>query len=345
MRISGLELGDVGAWPRWLKAVVFAMTALWVLGVGDWLVLGEQRRELAAMVQRGVELRRATEQKLRQVDQVAALRQHDEQLSAALSAALGGLPATVDLPALIEDLSQAATDSGLAIHSIHVSDEQVHGFYAAMPIAVAVSGTYHQFGAFIAAAAALARPVTFHDFDIGARGDGLMLNLAARTYRATEMATADAHGAPSLDASTNAVAYAGTGRSPFEAEHEPSTTGRGEMGDKQPLETFALPRLRMVGAVGRRGVAFALIGDPTGYVHRVGVGDRLGMDGGQVTTVGLGGMEVVETVSDGAGGWTRRVRRLIPTPATRFVADDVDAADRAKRKPQGKHDQEQEIDG
>ena len=326
MRPSGLDLADVATWPWWLKGLAWLGTAAWVLAAGYWLVLGDQRRELTRLARADSDSRLALEAKEAAEGDAAAVHQRHRQIETTLALALRELPVTIDVPALIEDLSGAAVDSGLVIDSIQVSDEEVHGLYAAMPIALAVAGTYHQFGAFIAAAAALERVVAFQDFEIETRGPGLALTLAARAYRAVDgphRAAADvdsaagsaAEAAPKGAKAGVRFVYQGVGRSPFEAERPvDQTVVRTETAGKT-LASFALARLQMVGVLARSGDAWGLVRDPSGHVHRVGVGDRLGLHGGRIADVEFGGIEVVETLSDEAGGWATRVRRLEPAPA------------------------------
>ena len=309
MRVSEVDVADIAAWPTWLKAVAHFAVAGLVLGVGNWLVLGEQRDELASLARTGSELGRSVEEKSEAARRIATADQRRADLEAVLATALGRLPRAVDLPTLIEELSGAAVDSGLVIESIHVSDDERHHDYVAMPIALVVTGSYHQFGMFMAAAAGLERLLTFHDFEIETGGRPLTLTLAGRAYRAVD----GTDGGDAVVAERVRVAYGGPGRSPFQADHTPQRQGPDrEMQGMQPLERFALARLQMVGALGRGGVAVGLVRDPTGHIHRAAVGDRLGLNGGRITNVGLDGMEIVETLSDHTTGWARRVYRMEP---------------------------------
>ena len=201
-------------------------------------------------------------------------------------------------------------DSGLAIDSIDVSPELDHGFYAAMPIEVVLTGRYHQFGTFVAAAANL-ELLTFHDFEIDSRDGRLTLNLAMRAYRALDGA-AEGHVVVRARAQERVEAtYDAAGRSPFEEDRATPD----ERSAPHSPENFALARLHMVGVLARQGVAYALVQDPTGHVHRVGAGSRLGLHGGRVARVSLDGVEVLETRNDAAGGWVRRQHRMELAPA------------------------------
>ena len=115
--------------------------------------------------------------------------------------------------------------------------------------------------------------------------------------------------------SPEAVAYmAGELRSPFQppsalkpiADGQPMVAPDLER-EKGHLEGFPLAQMRLVGNLSGRHVHVALVQDPDGLVHPVGVGDRMGTDFGRILAVGDGGIELVEIVRD-AGGWVERPR-------------------------------------
>ncbi|WP_432471740.1 pilus assembly protein PilP [Amphritea sp. HPY] len=82
---------------------------------------------------------------------------------------------------------------------------------------------------------------------------------------------------------------------------------------KAYLEGFALDNLKMVGTIGVKSGSglWALIRDGQGEVHRVSVGDFMGLDFGEVVTVKNGRVEIVEIVSNGRGGWMKRPRSVV----------------------------------
>ena len=321
MRLSEFDLSDVAVWPWWLKTVSLAAPVALVLAAGYGFVLSDQRRELSSALHRGHQLNETAQDRWRQTGEAADVRTRGEQLRASLVVAMRPLPVRIDLPALIEDFSGAAAENGLTIESIHISEELSDGtaeeFYAALPIAVAVTGTYHQFGAFLAALATLRRVVTLNDFEIQRRGGALSLTLSVTAYRRTDQHIADVEAggsaAPVEPHAKPALTYVASGRSPFEPEPSAANatgTDAGDAGAAQALHGVPLGRLRMVGTVAWSGTAFALVRDPTGYVHRLRPGEHLGLHDGRVTRVEFGRMELMETVSDGAGGWTRRLRLM-----------------------------------
>ncbi len=79
---------------------------------------------------------------------------------------------------------------------------------------------------------------------------------------------------------------------------------------KTYLESFPIDGLNMVGTITSLdgGELWALLKDPKGEIHRVSNGDYLGLDYGQVQEVSELGLELVEIIENGRGGWMKRPR-------------------------------------
>lgn len=78
----------------------------------------------------------------------------------------------------------------------------------------------------------------------------------------------------------------------------------------EPLESFALTALSMVGMITRDGATIALIRDELGMIHRVGRGNYLGRNHGRVVQVTPEEVSIMEIVPAGDGGWVERPRTL-----------------------------------
>lgn len=113
----------------------------------------------------------------------------------------------------------------------------------------------------------------------------------------------------------SAFAYeAMTERSPFEPFAEVAGAGASQAPDParipQPQELFPLGQLEMVGTLAGRGKILALIRDPNGITHPLAVGDYLGRDHGRITAIRESGIDILELVEDGRGGWKARARTI-----------------------------------
>ena len=75
---------------------------------------------------------------------------------------------------------------------------------------------------------------------------------------------------------------------------------------KETLEQYPLDSLDMVGTIGKGPGLVALVMGPDKVTYRVRPGNYLGQSDGRVTSVREDGLELVELVPDGAGGWLER---------------------------------------
>lgn len=78
---------------------------------------------------------------------------------------------------------------------------------------------------------------------------------------------------------------------------------------KEPLEYFPLDTVRMVGAIRKGGVNYALL-QIDRSVFQVRVGQRIGQNYGVVTSVSEVAVDVRETVQDATGDWVERMTKL-----------------------------------
>lgn len=105
--------------------------------------------------------------------------------------------------------------------------------------------------------------------------------------------------------------YAAQGlRDPFSRAFRDTGGGGGPRPDanrpKQELEKFPLDSLDMVGTIGSGSGLTALVKAPDKMTYKVRPGTYLGQNDGRVTAVSEDRIDLVELVSDGAGGWLER---------------------------------------
>ncbi|MDD2768446.1 MAG: pilus assembly protein PilP [Methylococcus sp.] len=99
---------------------------------------------------------------------------------------------------------------------------------------------------------------------------------------------------------------------PFEksGEAETSTADNGIRPDtsrpKELLEGYELDVLKMVGTVKMFGNLWALVLAADGTIHRVRVGNHMGLNFGRITRITEAAVELVEIVPDAQGGWLER---------------------------------------
>ena len=84
----------------------------------------------------------------------------------------------------------------------------------------------------------------------------------------------------------------------------------GRAAEQGILEALAVDQFEMVGTLSRGTQVFALL-RAASTVHRVAVGDYLGLDHGRVSVIHDGYIELVEHVPDKQGVWLERRRTLM----------------------------------
>ena len=75
---------------------------------------------------------------------------------------------------------------------------------------------------------------------------------------------------------------------------------------KEELEGYSLDALRMVGSLEQNQTRWGLIRTPNGILHRVKVGDYMGMNNGQIVSITDEAIQLTEIVPEGPGDWRER---------------------------------------
>lgn len=104
-------------------------------------------------------------------------------------------------------------------------------------------------------------------------------------------------------------------RDPFSRAFRDQGNGNGPRPDsnrpKQKLEEFPLDSMKMVGTLGGGRGMLALVNAPDKVTYRVRPGVYMGQSDGRVTGVSANRIDLVELVSDGAGGWLERPASIV----------------------------------
>ena len=95
------------------------------------------------------------------------------------------LPSKSEMDALLTDINQSGLGRGLQFELFRPGGVSVKEYYAELPIAVRVTGNYHDMGAFASDIAQLSRIVTLNDMAITTVGTtgGLAMETTAKTFR------------------------------------------------------------------------------------------------------------------------------------------------------------------
>lgn len=183
-QFRGLNPNDPSIWPIVPKALlclavtVAIVVALWFL----WLT--NSAEELDAEQQKEVGLREDYKKKLTQAVNLDALRKQREQVQQYVTQLEKQLPSKAEMDALLSDINQAGLGRSLNFDLFRPGSVTVREYYAELPIAVKVTGRYHDIGAFASDVAHLSRIVTLNNLQISPAAEGkLSLEATAKTFR------------------------------------------------------------------------------------------------------------------------------------------------------------------
>ena len=191
-----LNPNEPGQWPLLPKTMAWLGAALAVLLLGWLLVLSAASDGLQAERDREPVLKNEYREKLGQAVNLPELRKQKLLVQEYVTQLEKQLPGKAEMDALLSDINQAGLGRGLQFELFRPGQIEVKDYYAELPIAIRVSGRYHDIGAFAGDIANLSRIVTLLNVVIaqpGARDASgtLSMEATARTYRyldATEVA-------------------------------------------------------------------------------------------------------------------------------------------------------------
>jgi type IV pilus assembly protein PilO len=176
---------DPGAWPLIPKIVVLFGLFVVLLVAGWWFVWSDQLVELETKQHEEETLRQQYLEKKRQAVNLDLYTQQLAEIDRSFGALLKQLPNKSEIEALLIEVNQAGLGRGLQFDLFRPGAEQVKDFYAELPVAVKIIGSYHDIGAFAADIAKLPRIVTLNNISILPNKDGgpLALDAAIKTFR------------------------------------------------------------------------------------------------------------------------------------------------------------------
>lgn len=180
----GLNPNDPPSWPalpRYLLCLfvtVAVVAALWFV----WLSTSDE--ELKAEEAKELQLRDDFTKKLAQAVNLEALKKQREQVQQYVTQLERQLPSKAEMDALLSDINQAGLGRSLQFELFRPGQVSVRDYYAELPIAIKVTGRYHDIGAFAADIANLSRIVTLNNIAIVPVKDGMMtMDSTAKTFR------------------------------------------------------------------------------------------------------------------------------------------------------------------
>ena len=186
-QFRGLDPNDPSRWPvlpRTLLCMAIALAVaavLWYVLIKDYEDTLEQERNTE------VTLRQDFSQKLSKAVSLDGLKKQREQVQQYVTQLEKQLPSKAEMAALLSDINQAGLGRSLQFETFRPGAMVVKEYYAELPIALKVTGRFHDIGSFASDVAYLSRIVTLNNLSIVPVGkDGsevLSMEATARTFR------------------------------------------------------------------------------------------------------------------------------------------------------------------
>jgi type IV pilus assembly protein PilO len=185
-----LDKNNPGNWPWPFKIGALALIFVVLIGLAVFFVFKDQQ-EAFEQEQAKVEQKKTVfVEKAKLAVNLEAYQTQRADIEQAFGALLKKLPTKSEMDALIIDINQAGLGRGLTFELFQPAvAEKLTEFYAELPISLAVTGNYHDLGAFASDVSRLPRIVTLTDFVIltgkdGGKDTGLLkMTAQAKTYR------------------------------------------------------------------------------------------------------------------------------------------------------------------
>lgn len=184
--INDLDINNAGIWPAPIKAIVVLIVFGLIMGGGYWFFIKDQYVQLDKVEKTEQDLRKKYEEKAYQVANLEVFKTQMVEMEETFGALVRQLPSETEVPGLLEDITNTALGSGLALQEVKLQPEQKRDFYSELPINIRVTGSYHELASFVSSVASLPRIVTLHDLTIkptGGDNERLDMQVVARTYR------------------------------------------------------------------------------------------------------------------------------------------------------------------
>ena len=185
-QFRNLDPNDPSVWPALPKALLYAAVAIAVAALLWFVMLKDYETELETERATEVTLREDYTRKMLKAVSLEGLKKQREQVQQYVTQLEKQLPSKAEMAALLSDINQAGLGRSLQFEVFRPGAMVAKEYYAELPIALKVTGSYHDIGSFASDVAFLSRIVTLNNLSIapaGKDGDVLTMDATARTFR------------------------------------------------------------------------------------------------------------------------------------------------------------------
>jgi type IV pilus assembly protein PilO len=181
--IKRLDPKKIGSWPAMPKLAVLLLVLVVIVGASYWFDWKGQVEQIDGEKAKEAQLRVTFVDKKKQALDLPAYRKQLEDIEKQFGALLKQLPGKSEMDALLTDINQAGLGRGLQFELFKPGTEETRDFYAELPIAIRVTGSYHDIGAFASDIGKLSRIVTLNNIALAPGKDTLVMDAVAKTFR------------------------------------------------------------------------------------------------------------------------------------------------------------------
>lgn len=184
-QFQGLQGRQPGQWPLLPRLLCAAGVTAAVVAAGYFLYWSGQFTEQENLAAEEQRLRDDYKTKIAQAINLEALQAQKVQVDQYVGRLEKQLPSKAEMAALLSDINQAGIGRGLQFELFKPGQVVVKDYYAELPIAIKVTGSYHDIGAFAADMAHLPRIVTLNNMALTSASNNTTLTLeaTAKTFR------------------------------------------------------------------------------------------------------------------------------------------------------------------
>jgi type IV pilus assembly protein PilO len=183
-QFQGLKGRQPGQWPLAPRVLCAVGVGLAVVAAGYFLYWSGQFEEQDNLAQQEQRLRVDYQAKMTQAINLEALKKQRAQVDQYVARLEKQLPSKAEMASLLSDINQAGLGRGLQFELFKPGQVVVKDYYAELPIAIKVSGSYHDLGAFAADMAHMPRIVTLNNMTLTTvKDNSLSLDATAKTFR------------------------------------------------------------------------------------------------------------------------------------------------------------------
>jgi type IV pilus assembly protein PilO len=186
-QFQGLDFRNPSALPLIPRYILLLAVMLAVLVVLWFVWLSSLSDQLNAARSQEDKLRQDYTTKLQNAASLSVLKNQKREVAQYVDSLERQLPGKSEMDALLSDINQAGLERNLQFELFKPGKIVLNEYYAELPIALKITGNYHDIGAFAADVASFSRIVTLGELNLvpadKKHPDQLTLNATARTFR------------------------------------------------------------------------------------------------------------------------------------------------------------------